>query len=161
MKHAILCITLLYSLGSLAQVEDQPVSQKQFEAIQAKQKKAASRRPANILPANTYTQNSKSYAEKKFHVKVIGDGIIGLDSIGGGACGFYLIASQSGGFADAGSGTYYFTSKNKNLCGDLAVMAGSDISSMDLIVQYKRPVEFQLKNGALGRAAGFKVIRRH
>jgi len=144
------------------QVETEPVTQKQFEAVQKKQKaKAAKRKTPNILPANTYTANSKAYAEKKFHVKVIGDGIINLDSIGGGACGFYLVASQSDGFKDSGSGTYYLTSKNKNLCGDLMVMKGSDISSMDLIVQFKRPVDFQLKNGVIGKAAGFKIIRRH
>lgn len=142
--------------------EDEPITGKQFSATQAKQKKAeASIKEPPILPANTYVQSGNKHVGKRFKLKVIGDGITGLDVIEKGKCGFFLVAGGDTGFSDTGEGTYHVTVPNVAICSYLYDIQGQDVSAADLIVEYSGPVGFTLKNGVMGKAAGFKVIKRY
>ncbi len=161
MKHAILIIIVFYCASSLAQVEDQPISQKQFKAHQIKQKKATNKRPPKILPSLTYITTGKTYIKKKFRVKVIGDGVVNLKALKIGGCSFHYVAQGNTGFSDAGSGTYYLTVASGKVCGDVQNITGSDISSVDLIVEYTQTLEFVTGAGGVMKAPSFEVIKRY
>lgn len=133
-------ITALLSANVYAQAENEPVTNKQFQEHQKKQKqieKQKAKKTPYLLPSSAF--NTKAQARKrlgeKYRVMVIGDRVMNYRG-GPKACGFHYIKVADQGFGkQAGQGYYYFESKGGTGCRRAGSIKGQDVSSVTLTVQ--------------------------
>lgn len=140
-------------------VETDPVTDAEFQKIQAAQKKKAkATRKPNIKQSGFYLNDPKSKLNKHYHVKLIGDGIFGLRQTKGG-CEWTYVAGDDDGFEDTGDGTYSFSAGNF-ICYYVQEIMGQDISSIDLEVQFVNIVQWTTKTGNVMQAPEFKALKK-
>lgn len=128
-------ILFFIAFNVLGQVENEVVTDEQFQKIQ-KERKAKKEKQPYLIRSVDLVRNAQKYAGKTFKVLVIGDTVVGFNAQNG-SCGFnYLKLVDDTGFEDkTGFGQYYIESPKGIGCSRVTNIQGQDVSSITLIVK--------------------------
>lgn len=152
MKNLSVIFLLLFTFPVFAadfEAEDQPVTQKEFEAKQAKEKKS---KHLVIPSAGQLYSNGK--AGSTYSIMTLGGGFVGFKCKAKPVrmCSMLYISRQTGFSNNEGAGTYFLECYTKETCNALQKSIGyGEDSAVDAVVKFTGKTETTDNNGNVKR----------
>lgn len=146
-------------------VEDEPVTDEQFKAVQKQQKTEDKKKVAKtptILASTAYLRSPKDHVGKKFRIMMMGENMIGFgcQKKPKPSCDWNYLIGDDGGFgAMVGDGFYSFECSDKKVCMPLEEVAGQETATRTVEVEMINVVEFVDKQGRKRQVPLFKALK--
>lgn len=131
-------------------VESAPVSQKQFEAAQKKQRQQeASDKTPPVEPSLAFLKNKTTMLNKKFKMRLVMGDVANFRQIRNNtACEFGYVTGGNDGFGKlTGDGTYWIEAEARDCVAIQERLDGGDSATIDVYVQFKDIVQAVNKMG--------------
>jgi len=165
--NILMCFSTLFFLIcnpvqalDVSEIEDEPVSLKEFKASQKKQK---IKKYPIILASSVFVMNSKKFIGKQYQIMIMGDGMANMSYFSkliGRECQFTYYYNFDIGFGKkTGSGNYYFVVPKKD-CAQFNDIADSNISTAHVMVEFEKIVQIVNSAGQTLSLPVFKVIKK-